>query len=230
MNKAVLKYAFAAVALFIGPTAAIAQTGDADRGANLFKKCAACHMVGPDARKRAGPVLNDIMGAPAAGQSDYRYSNAFKAAATDGLIWTNATLDAFLENPKAYIPRTKMSFRGLPKPQDRADIIAYLAAFSDPQQTAAVVQGFTVSADILSIQGDVEYGEYLSSECTTCHQSSGGDDGIPSIVGWDIEPFVTAMHAYREKHRDNPVMQMVTGRLSDAEIAALAAYFNGLNN
>ena len=87
---------------------------------------------------------------------------------------------------------------------------------------------FTVSAEVLAIEGDVAWGEYLSSECTTCHQSSGGDDGIPGIVGWPTEPFVTALHAYRGKHRDNPVMQLVTGRLSDDEIAALAAYFNGL--
>ena len=88
--------------------------------------------------------------------------------------------------------------------------------------------GFTVPAEVLAIEGDVEYGEYLASECTTCHQASGASDGIPSIVGWDTDPFVTAMHAYKEKHRDNPVMQMVTGRLANDEIAALAAYFKGL--
>lgn len=89
---------------------------------------------------------------------------------------------------------------------------------------------FTVAADILAIEGDVEYGEYLASECTTCHQSDGGNDGIPAIVGWETADFVTAMHAYREKHRENQVMQMVTGRLDNDEIAALAAYFNGLGN
>jgi len=89
---------------------------------------------------------------------------------------------------------------------------------------------FVVPADVLAIVGDIEYGEYLSSECTTCHQADGGNDGIPGIVGWDIETFVTAMHAYKEKHRENPVMQMVTGRLADDEIAALAAYFRSLGN
>lgn len=89
---------------------------------------------------------------------------------------------------------------------------------------------FAVAANILAIEGDPEYGEYLSSECITCHQTSGANDGIPSIVGWDTESFVTAMHAYREKHRENPVMQMVAGRLADDEIAALAAYFKDLEN
>ena len=73
------------------------------------------------------------------------------------------------------------------------------------------------------------YGEYLGSECTTCHRASGEHDGIPGIVGWNISEFVTAMHAYREKHREHPAMQMIAGRLSDEEIAALAAYFNALN-
>ena len=73
------------------------------------------------------------------------------------------------------------------------------------------------------------FGEYLGGECTTCHKTSGEDDGIPGIVGWAAEDFVTAMHAYREKHRENPTMQMIAGRLSDEEIAALAAYFNALD-
>jgi cytochrome c len=76
--------------------------------------------------------------------------------------------------------------------------------------------------------GDAEYGEYLSSECLTCHQSSGSNDGIPGITAWPTEDFVIAMHAYKQKVRDHPVMQMMAGRLSDEEIAALASYFNGL--
>ena len=81
---------------------------------------------------------------------------------------------------------------------------------------------------ILAIQGDPEYGEYLASECSTCHQDSGANDGIPGISGWPTEDFVVAMHAYKTKLRPHPVMQMMAGRLSDEEIAALAAYFKDL--
>ena len=70
--------------------------------------------------------------------------------------------------------------------------------------------------------------EYLASECTTCHQASGGDDGIPSIVLWPEEDFVIAMHAYKDKVRPNPVMQLIARRLNNEEIAALAAYFKDL--
>ncbi|MEM6465450.1 MAG: c-type cytochrome [Pseudomonadota bacterium] len=96
--------------------------------------------------------------------------------------------------------------------------------------TPQAVSEFQVSAEILALVGDVEYGEYLASECTTCHQADGGNTGIPSIVGWDTAPFVSAMHAYKEKHRENPVMQMITSRLANDEIAALAAYFKDLEH
>ena len=89
---------------------------------------------------------------------------------------------------------------------------------------------FSVPEGVLALVGDLEYGEYLAAECTTCHQSDGANDGIPGIVGWETADFVTAMHAYKEQHRENPVMQMVTGRLANDEIAALAAYFKSLGN
>ncbi len=72
---------------------------------------------------------------------------------------------------------------------------------------------------------DVELGEYLSGQCTTCHQLSGRANGIPSIVGWDAISFVAVMNSYRKKERENKVMQNIAGSLSADDIAALAAYF-----
>lgn len=218
-----------AVSLFaMGAAAEI--SGDPERGQQVYKKCSSCHMVGPKARKRVGPVLNNILSARAGASAEFRYSKAMEAAGDEGLHWTPETLDSFLEAPKAVIPKTKMSFRGLKNAADRADVIAYLATFSGGSMAAQVDEGFTVAPAILALEGDVEYGEYLSSECKTCHRADGDNDGIPGITGWEREDFVTAMHAYREKHRDNQVMQMITGRLADDEIAALAAYFKSLGN
>ncbi len=73
--------------------------------------------------------------------------------------------------------------------------------------------------------GDAEFGQYLSSQCTTCHQLSGKTDGIPAIVGWDEETFIAVMQAYRSKELANPAMQNIAGTLSDEDMAALAAYF-----
>lgn len=77
-------------------------------------------------------------------------------------------------------------------------------------------------------EGDLALGEYLSSECVTCHQLSGGYDGIPPIVGWPSATFVAIMNEYRHKRRANAAMQTIAGRLSEEELAALAAYFGSL--
>lgn len=222
-----LRFAFSLVAAVVLCTTASAA--DVEHGGKVFKKCASCHMVGDKARKRTGPPLNNIIGAKASGFIGYKYSPAMKKAADNGLHWDEETLSAYLENPKSFMPGTKMSFRGLKSETDRKDVIAFLATYSGGEIAKGVDQNFVVSEEILAIEGDAEYGEYLGSECTTCHQTSGANDGIPSIVGWENEPFVVAMHAYRQKHRDNEVMQLVAGRLNDEEIAALAAYFKGLS-
>jgi len=216
--------------LVVANMAAAEETGDVEAGQKLFRRCASCHMVGDDAVKRVGPVLTQIYGAMVGTVADFRYSNALTSAGQDGAVWDDAALDAFLADPRGFLPGNRMSFRGLSDAQDRADIIAYLKSFVDGDGTAVVEAGFTVSADILAIEGDVEYGEYLGSECKTCHQVSGSDDGIPNIVGLANDDFVTAMHAYREKYRENPVMQVIANRLNDEEIAALAAYFGDLEN
>ena len=84
-------------------------------------------------------------------------------------------------------------------------------------------------AEILNLDGDREYGEYLASDCKTCHEADGGGDGIPNIHGRPKIQLITLLYAYREKIKLNPVMQMQAGRLTNEEIDALAAYFEGLN-
>jgi cytochrome c len=80
------------------------------------------------------------------------------------------------------------------------------------------------------VKGDRALGEYLSSECVTCHQPTGKYQGIPPIVGWPEASFVEIMKEYQHKKRANPVMQMIAGRLSEEEIAALAVYFGSLKS
>ena len=93
---------------------------------------------------------------------------------------------------------------------------------------ALLTQGHSVAA-----QGkppaDKAFGAYLSSECVTCHQVSGKAVGaIPPIVGMPEDQFSALMDSYRKKERDNTTMQTIATKLSDAEIAALGAYFGGL--
>jgi cytochrome c553 len=75
---------------------------------------------------------------------------------------------------------------------------------------------------------DPAYGEYLSSECVACHRRDGQDKGIPSIVGWPVDQFVAVLQSYKSKDRQNQVMQTITGRLSDDDMAALAAFYGSL--
>ena len=76
--------------------------------------------------------------------------------------------------------------------------------------------------------GDIEYGEYLAAECSACHLQTGVSEGIPAINGMDAEVFVALMLAYRSKEMENPVMQMIAGRLDDEQIGSLALYFSAL--
>ena len=225
---------FAVVVCCAGPLSAQQDAqplGDADRGAEIYRTCVSCHQVGPDAENRAGPHLNDIFDRRAGSVEGFRYSTAMQRAFADGLIWDHAHLDAYLENPRALVSGTRMSFRGLKDQQDRQDVLAYLRRFSaNPQDIpesapTAFPREVDLPPEVLDIVGDRDYGEYLASECLTCHKADGGDAGIPSIVYWPAEDFVIAMHAYKRKLRPHPVMQMMAARLSDAEIAALAAYF-----
>lgn len=100
-------------------------------GKKVFKKCKACHKIGDGAKNAVGPILTDIVGAPAGQVDGFKYSSAFESAAEDGLIWDEAALDAFLAKPKDFIKNTKMSFNGLKKEDDRAAVIEYLRANGD---------------------------------------------------------------------------------------------------
>nr|WP_241434557.1 c-type cytochrome [Sulfitobacter noctilucae] len=212
-----------------------AQDSDAvAAGEKVFGKCKSCHQIGAGATDRVGPHLNGLFGRPAGAHEGYRYSKSMERAGVDGLVWTAETLDAYIENPKSLVSKTRMNFRGLKSGADRANLLAYLRSFSDNPanipEAEPTAKGIDHDLDpaILALEGDPEYGEYLSSECTACHQADGSADGIPSVTGWPIDDFVVAMHAYKDKLRPHPVMQMMAARLGDEEIAALAAYFKDL--
>ncbi|MEZ5911435.1 MAG: c-type cytochrome [Paracoccaceae bacterium] len=99
-----------------------------EAGEKVYKKCKACHKIGQGAKNGTGPQLNGIVGRAAGAAEGFKYSKPLQEKAAEGLIWDEAALDAFLADPKGYLPKTRMSFAGLKKAEDRAAIIAYLAA------------------------------------------------------------------------------------------------------
>lgn len=90
---------------------------------------------------------------------------------------------------------------------------------------AAVLPGIVSPA---SADDVLRYGEYLATECTSCHRLDGSDKGIPPIIGWPEPQFVAVLRAYREGARVHAIMQNVARSLSEDDFAALARYFNHL--
>ncbi len=100
-------------------------------GESAFRACQACHQVGDTAKNHVGPILNGIVGHPAAAIDGFGYSGAIRTAAEDGLVWTEENLAAFLKEPGKFIRGNRMTFAGVRKEEDINAIIAYLSTFQN---------------------------------------------------------------------------------------------------
>ena len=106
--------------------ASLLPTADVAKGAEVFKKCAACHTVNQGGTNGVGPNLYATLGeAIAQGKGGYAFSDALKSV---GGKWNFDNMNAWLTSPRKFAPGTKMTFAGLSNPQDRANVIAYLNA------------------------------------------------------------------------------------------------------
>lgn len=175
------------------PIAFYLASANAEKGANVFKKCAACHTITPGGANGIGPNLHAVVGKSHAHLPNFAYSSAL--AATKDKTWGFDELNEWLKSPKAYIPGNKMSFAGLGKPQDRADVIAYLNSQGSnlpypavPAETAAAAP-----ADGAPAGGEVtpaaEQEAVLPSkapdvaEATRATATARGGPGAPDVAG-----------------------------------------------
>jgi cytochrome c len=113
------------------PILALLATADAKRGEALAKACLACHGFDKGGLNKVGPNLWGIVNGKKAHINNFAYSAVIMDQAAAGQKWTYQNLSAFLYKPAAYAKGTKMSYAGLKKPQDRADMIAYLRTLAD---------------------------------------------------------------------------------------------------
>ena len=120
----------AAAPVDTGPEPILALLAGADLGAGekLSKKCSACHVFDAGGQNKVGPALWNVVNRPLGASEGYAYSDAL---AGFGGAWDYAALNAFLAKPKGYISGTKMNFAGLKKPEDRANLIAWMRAKAD---------------------------------------------------------------------------------------------------
>ena len=105
------------------PIATLLATADPAKGAEVFKKCASCHNVTPGGANGIGPALHGVLGKPHGVHPGFAYSDALKAIPGN---WDFEGMNAWLTKPSAYAKGTKMNFAGLSKPEDRANLIAWL--------------------------------------------------------------------------------------------------------
>jgi cytochrome c len=113
----------------IEPVSPLMANADPAQGQTIAKKCATCHSFDQGGAAKVGPNLWGILGNHHAHMEGFAYSTAM--AALKDKIWDYEELNQFLANPKAHIPGTKMGFAGLKKPEERADVIAYLRSLAD---------------------------------------------------------------------------------------------------
>jgi cytochrome c len=114
------------VLLLAGGAGPVLADGDPVRGEQIYHRCQGCHSID---RNRIGPMHKGLFGRKAGTVPDFDYSDAMR---NSGIVWTEVTLDQFLQGPRKMVPGTKMTFIGIPKAQDRSDLIAYLLVATKP--------------------------------------------------------------------------------------------------
>ncbi|MEO1640478.1 MAG: c-type cytochrome [Pseudomonadota bacterium] len=200
--------------------------GDPNAGEPNFQaSCAACHTLAEGEEHRGGPNLYALYGRTAGSATGFDYSVAMTTAGENGLVWGRDTLRAFLQDPSSVVPGTsKAAMPGMEDELYRTDLMTYVRLTTTPPPPA--LEDVTIPPELLAMQGDVPYGEFLASECASCHVSGAASaTGVPRIDNLAREDMMLALLQYRTGARANQTMGSVAARLGDEEIAALAAYF-----
>ncbi len=149
----------------IEPIAVRLASADAGAGESVYKKCAACHTADNGGANKVGPNLWDIVNRPIASHEGFSYSGAMQEFAQDGtVVWDYQHLDDFLASPKGLVKGTAMGFAGIKKPDERADLIAYLHTLSDNPAPLPDVPSEEEAAQADGTAADAATGEKPAAE------------------------------------------------------------------
>jgi cytochrome c len=187
----------------------ILAAADPVKGAAVFKKCATCHSIEKGGANKTGPNLWNILNSKHAHAPGFAYSDGVKAKAAEPYNYD--VLNHWIENPKTAVPGNKMSFAGIKKPEERADLLAYLNTMGDAKVaypapkavvTAAAVPLAAVAgaapaasaptmASLLA-SASLEKGATVFKKCATCHSV---EKGGPNKTGPNLYGIVGGKHA-----------------------------------
>jgi cytochrome c len=126
MDVKIMKATLAVAALTAVAITHAAHAQDAAAGEQAFKKCLACHAIGPGAKNKVGPELNGLDGRHSGTTAAYSYTPANK---NSGIVWSEATFKDYIKDPRAKIPGTKMIFPGIKDETEIGNLWAYLKQF-----------------------------------------------------------------------------------------------------
>ncbi|MBX2886276.1 MAG: c-type cytochrome [Granulosicoccus sp.] len=211
MTHRILQLVSVLLTLFISTSAQAASTGNPVKGAELFKQCTACHMVGEDAQNTVGPNLNHIFGRKAAAVEGYNYSDAMKAKGEEGLLWEEKSLYTFIAGPKWFVPGTIMGFEGLRREKEIKDLLSWLIQFSpaytpdsmtevssdaamaatlpaytaedDTPEDPQLTEAYLAEAEPIKIGG-----ELWAKQCRHCHGNSAYPGKAPKLKPATYKP------------------------------------------
>jgi cytochrome c len=164
------------------PIAAYLTAADVGKGEQVFKKCTACHTIAKGGPAGTGPNLWGTVGAPIAHAAGFAYTPALKGK---GGQWDWESLSHWVKSPREFAPGTKMTFAGLSKPEDRANLLAYLNSQSDSPQPLPAAPAAASAETAAGAQGGKAEDEPVLTEAQAAKQPEGrvGGEGAPAVAG-----------------------------------------------